>query len=207
MNNYTNDEADELIRTHAGDQLIFAAQSGSRLYGLDNEDSDHDYIAISASESKFTKEYKINEDVEYVLVDYKTFMNRIAEKAPHQYIDALASNRKILGPQEHLLSTLTSIRPSYSQIIRSFVSGAFGAMRNDQLKRFRFGLFLATRANNLGMFDPEAEFDWNLPTPHLTEYKAEALKELAESLYSDSYEERKETLRSIIMIDFNPERP
>ena len=139
---------------------LFRTEHGSHLYGLANENSDHDIFVVRANGPR-KAEHTIRGVYDIVEVGMTTFLRRCMEGS-HQSCEALFSNRKHYSEEglkykpmfESIQVTGKDVFAKYERTIRKFAFGDF--------KRRRHGARLWLNLRDMreyGRFDPTLSAD------------------------------------------------
>lgn len=166
-----------------GEDTIFITPTGSRLYGLDHAESDYDYMILSAGARISTS--VSTEQIDLRRVDFGTYAKALENKPGGVFLEALYSNRKILGPMaESYMPFLKDFVPSASRLRADLLKIAEGPLRKDLYKRVRFSAFTASRWNQW-YWSGARRYD-----PTLTEPERAALNRIADQMMPMDLDER-----------------
>lgn len=171
---------------------VFITPVGSRLYGLNNADSDYDYFVIRDKDMSRNK-HSVQDEFDVRTFSAIGLHEMLMRKPTHTGLEALYSPLRVLGPRaEKWLPFLDGIRPGLPALRHTFLSAALGTLtvKDDvKFKRFRLGLMLADKYT-------EATQNDGRYNPRLSPREAAHLHARAEALFGDSLEARKEILRA-----------
>lgn len=171
-----------------GDDTVFITPTGSRLYGLENAESDYDFTVLSAGDRISTVNHSNNIDIRRV--DFLTFARGLRDRPGGVFLEALYSQKKILGPQAvAYLPYLHSFVPKATGLQANMLKMAIAAVRKEPYKRVRFAVVLASRWN---------QWRWsglNRYNPSLTAEEREPIEVLAARLFPLEPDERERILR------------
>jgi hypothetical protein len=137
-------------------ELIFSTPHGSRLYGLNHTNSDHDRFEVYGYD-KFKPKQKIVGTDDVVKSSLDRFL-LYCDKGVPQYLEAMFSQMatvdKIEGIRETYVPNMTHVRDTYKRTIKSFW---LAGVEDDDFKRrrhaWRLWLNLREMESN-GRFDP-----------------------------------------------------
>lgn len=172
------------------DDTVFITPVGSRLYGLENSDSDYDYFVVrdcAMSKSRHT----ISDDYDLRIFSPVLMHEMLMRKPTHTALEALYSPLRVMGLRAPLwMPFLDGFRPSLPELRRTFISTAIGTLgvKDDaKFKRFRLGLYLAQKYW-------EARDNDGYYNPRLTPDAAAALTARAEELFTFPEDTRRDLL-------------
>lgn len=176
------------------DDTVFITPVGSRLYGLENAESDYDYFIIRDNEMK-KNTHSVQEKYDIRVYSAISLHEMLMRKPTHTALEALYSPQRVLGScADKWMPLLDGIRPGLPQLRRTFLSTAIGTLDvkdSVKFKRFRMGLMLADKyveaTKNGGRYNPQLSPD-----------EAANLTARAEDLFAGSDEDR----RRIILAKF-----
>jgi len=137
--------------------ILFKTVHGSRLYGLNHEDSDYDYYTVvgkvKTAKAKYST-HKIVDEVDSVVVDFGTWINLCTSGVP-QALEAMFAQ-----PPHVVYDDISSFREGWTlgtqvfdKYLRTVKSFAYGGTE----KKRRHALRLAINLNDLartGRFNP-----------------------------------------------------
>lgn len=172
------------------DDTVFITPVGSRLYGLENADSDYDYFVIRDKDMRRNK-HSVQEEFDVRTFSAIGLHEMLMRKPTHTGLEALYSPLRVLGPRASTwMPFLDGIRPGLPALRHTFLSAALGTLTvkdEAKFKRFRLGLMLADKYI-------EATKSGGLYNPRLSPLEADDLHARAEALFGDSLEARRDTL-------------
>ena len=170
------------------EDTVFITATGSRLYGLENEHSDYDFIVVSAGKRISTA--KISGELDMRRVDFETFATGLRDKPGGIYMEALYSQEKIYGPlADRYMDFLDGFTPALGPLRSSMMKMATAVLHEDLLKRVRFAAYLASRWNQW-YWSGQQRYN-----PRLTAPEREAVEQLGQLLLPLGYEERRRILK------------
>lgn len=176
------------LQSLMAEDTIFITPTGSRLYGLENAESDYDFTIVSAGRRRSTS--TITDEYDLRRVDFLTFTRMLEDNPGGTFLESLYSDKKVLGPlAEFYMPHLEAIVPSASRLRANMLKVAIGPLKKDLYKRVRFGAYTASRWN---------QWYWSGQkrySPTLTESEKSALNGIADRMMPMDYEERKRFLR------------
>lgn len=155
--NTTARHIDELMT----EDTVFISPVGSRLYGLENADSDYDYFVIRDCHMNKSR-HTISDDYDLRIFTPILMHEMLMRKPTHTALEALYSPLRVMGPRASLwMPFLDGFRPSFPELRRTFISTALGTLSvkdEAKFKRFRLGLYLAQKyweaRDNDGYYNP-----------------------------------------------------
>lgn len=172
------------LRSYLAEDTIFITPTGSRLYGLENSESDYDFTVLSAG--KRISSSNSSGEIDIRRVDFRTFYTGITEKPGGVFLEALYSQKKILGPRAaEYMPLLDELTPAMAQLRANIYKMGLTVLREERWKRVRFAAYLASRWNQW-YWSGQQRYN-----PTLTEAERDALEELTERLYPHSKEDRR----------------
>src|SRR5699024_156527 len=185
----------ELMKHHMRemmtDDTVFITPVGSRLYGLENENSDYDYLQVFGSRRRNSQ--SLHDEFDVRKFSWVGLYEMLLKKPTHTGLEALYSPFKMYGPAADTYTPfLSAYRPSIPQMLNAFVSTALGTLNvkdENKFKRFRLGLLLAHNFNN-------AKMNGGFYNPHLEADEASRLTEYAEELFEQPEEDRPALVRA-----------
>ncbi len=173
------------LRSYLAEDTIFITPTGSRLYGLENAESDYDFTVLTASDRKISSSTALG-GIDIRRVDFRTFYNGLTERPGGVFLEALYSQKRILGPRAaEYLPLLDEFVPAMAELRANIYKMGFTVLREERRKRVRFAAYLASRWNQW-YWSGEQRYN-----PTLTADEKLALEELTERLYPHTEEERR----------------
>lgn len=171
------------LQSYIAEDTIFITPTGSRLYGLENAESDYDFTVLSAG--KRISSHSSGE-IDIRRVDFRTFYTGITEKPGGVFLEALYSQKKILGTRAaEYMPLLDRLAPAMPELRANIYKMGLAVLREERRKRVRFAAYLASRWN---------QWYWSGAqryNPTLTPEERVALEEIAERLLPLSKEDRR----------------
>lgn len=199
------------LQSYIAEDTIFITPTGSRLYGLENVESDYDFTVLSAG--KKISSSNSQGEIDIRRVDFRTFYTGITEKPGGVFLEALYSQKKILGPRAaEYMPILEELTPAMPQLRSNIYKMGLTVLREERRKRVRFAAYLASRWN---------QWYWSGAqryNPTLTPEEKLALEEITERLLPLSKEERRaifkaelffldeDRAREIFQLNLNPQQ-
>ncbi len=136
-------------------KILFKTIHGSRLYGLNHEDSDEDFFTVldkvKTGKARYAKQ-TITGDEDSMVVDFGTWVDSCVKGVP-QSLEAMFSTLAIVDEIEDFRKSFragTGVYDTYLRTIKSFIM-------TDEYKKKRHGLRLAFNLNSIrecGRFNP-----------------------------------------------------
>lgn len=179
------------IASMMDDSTVFITPIGSRLYGLENADSDYDYLKVT---NRLVRKntHSVHDEFDIRVFSWFSLFEMLMKKPTHTGYEALMSHSKAFGPMAaQYMPLLNSYRPGMSALLKTFISASLGTLTvkdEDKFKRFRLGLLLAKNFNEAC----ENEGRYN---PTLTSHEARELTARAEELFMLPEDERPDIIR------------
>ena len=131
--------------------LLFKTIHGSRLYNLNNEDSDYDYFEVYFEKGRSRQ--KVKDGLDLTKTSYSRFL-MYAEKGVPQYLEAMFSQKATVNHidfiTEHWMPNMANTRPVYVRTIHNFWDAG-------DFKRKRHAIRLSLNLRSLmedGRFNP-----------------------------------------------------
>ena len=176
------------LRDYLTEDTIFITPTGSRLYGLENEQSDYDFTILSAGERHSFVHYQDGIDIRQV--DFLTYARGLRDKPGGVFLESLYSQKKILGAQAaNYLPYLNGFTPKATALQANMLKMAIAAVRKKPYKRVRFAIVLASRWNQW-RWSGQGRYD-----PTLTPEERQPIEDLATGLFELDPDERERILR------------
>lgn len=179
------------IESMMDDSTVFITPIGSRLYRLENANSDYDYLKVT---SRIVRKntHSVHDEFDIRVFSWFSLFEMLMKKPTHTGYEALMSPIKAYGPMaDQYMPFLNSYRPGMSALLKTFISAALGTLAvkdEDKFKRFRLGLLLAENFNEAC----ENEGRYN---PSLNDREASELTARAEALFARPEDERPGIIR------------
>jgi len=176
------------LRQFVAEDTIFVTPTGSRLYGLENAESDYDFTVLSAGGRISTVNH--SEKIDIRRVDFQTYAKGLRDKPGGVFLESLYSQKKILGPMAPAyLPYLNNFVPRATGLQANMLKMAVAAVRKEPYKRVRLALVLASRWNQWYW---EGRGRYN---PTLSSSERESIEVLADQLFELSPDQREAALR------------
>lgn len=179
------------IESMMDETTIFITPIGSRLYGLENAESDYDYLKVTTRLVR-KNTHSVRDEFDIRVFSWFSLFEMLMKKPTHTGYEALMSPAKVYGPMaDQYMPFLNSYRPGMSALLKTFISAALGTLTvkdEDKFKRFRLGLLLAKNFNEAC----ENEGRYN---PTLTSREAAELTARAEELFARPEDDRPDIIR------------
>lgn len=137
-----------------GKEIIFKTVHGSRLYGLDHENSDNDYYVVLADTTGRVKPHQtIVDKIDTMSLGLAEF-DKLAHKGVPQVLEAMFS-RKVTG--DPIEAYRKAYRASDPEVIRTYFRTIKNFSLSDDFKRRRHAARLVLNLNEMlktGRFNP-----------------------------------------------------
>lgn len=138
-------------------KVLFKTVHGSRLYGLNHDDSDYDYYTVvdkvKTRKASYSTQTIIGEN-DSVVVDFGTWIGQCTIGVP-QALEAMFSNMAVVDEISEFRNDFKTGTQVYSRYLRTIKSFAYAD--KDPYKRKRHAMRLAINMNQIrkdGRFNP-----------------------------------------------------
>lgn len=165
---------------------LFVSPIGSRLYGLENKNSDYDYVAIKDSTDRISFQ-KVSDVVDIKIMDVMELIEQYRKGINVNQLDIVYSRMKQVKPEwmQKWQPFFNGLRPDMRILRENLHRNARNNMRSDLFKRVRLGVYLASRWNYIYNYGVE---NYN---PNLSANEKVAINMIAKNIFSkESVDER-----------------